>query len=109
MLLGQYWDSGERQCGSVGTGYGYGWGMGGWVIRVGIPGYYPAPARRSCYQRSGPRKPSKGWSGWVAGPGASEPHDHPLRDPAGPYGARSAVMSLSSGKRRLWANKGEIQ
>ena len=51
------------------------WGVPGWVYRVGIPGwqYGVLPshrARRVHTQRSGPRRPCRGRSGWGMGPGA---------------------------------------
>ena len=76
-------------------------GMGtGWVGGGVIPG---TPSQllgeRSCNQRSGPRKPCKGWSGWVAGARASGyPPFGPGRVPAGP-------SLVTSSECRLWANK----
>ena len=66
----------------------------GWVpgtgIRVGRGGAIPVPthhaARGGPYQRSGPRKPCRGWSGWVGAGrtvfGGGDGQDHP----SGPVG-----------------------
>ena len=63
------------------------WVQAGRVYRVGNTGY-PATARCSRrgvpHQRSGPRKPCKGWSGWV-GYSSDAPGDHP-------FGARSVPL-----------------
>ena len=54
-------------------------------------GYTGSPARcpgRSPVQRSGPRKPCKGWSGWYWGPGALgvRRRGRPWYHPPGPVG-----------------------
>ena len=48
-----------------GTGWGVPGGYGdGWVPGEGYTGYYPAARGEVQIQRSGPRKPRRGWSGW---------------------------------------------
>ena len=61
----------DAQNGGAGLGCTTG-GYTGWVPGRVIPGYtQPArfAARRHPDQRSGPRKPYRGWSGWVWGSG----------------------------------------
>ena len=87
----------------------------GGVYRVGntgvIPGTQPSCSRRSPTQRSGPRKPCRGWSGWgwgpgVLGPAAGTALHPPLRGPVGLPREPSLVQDLSD--CRLLAYRGEI-
>ena len=80
----------------------------GGYTRVGITGGYRGVlpnhlARGGSYQRSGPRKPCKGWSGWV-GPGRTvsgggDGQDHPAGPVRHPLGALPVLPS----ECRLWA------
>ena len=93
-----------------GRGMGTGWVPGGCYTGV-IPTQPRCSRREDPVQRSGPRKPCRGWSGWywgwtdvlVFGGG-----DGSWRPPCGP--GRVPGPSLSPGplECRLWANKGEI-
>ena len=83
--------------------------LDGWVTRVGIPGwvregvlpgYYPAARGGVLNQRSGPRKPCRGWSGWVQGSGRTRYGDgggdgryHPS-GPVGPTSGPSLYLPL---------------
>ena len=104
------------QRGRAVAGYGTRVGIPGWVIpgctRVGNTGY-PATARQGAEpvtSGAGPGSPLQGdWSGWVTGAGTVPSACHPAvrpsprtthSGPCRPSGARSAVLGLSSGKRR---------
>ena len=90
-------------------------GVPGWVYRVGTQGLYRcttqpprAEPKGAISQRSGPRKPCRGWSGWGYGgwatpsrvpglgnPGPCTTHSrHPV-----PSGARFAVQGPPRSKR----------
>ena len=97
---------------------GYQGGYTGLGTRVGIAGWVwgglyrvpsQLPARRSHRQRSGPRSPCRGRSGWSVGPGAPE---LARTTPAGP-GRSPLVPSLSwqplPGNTRLLANKARFK
>ena len=91
---------------SVGRVYGHGWVYGVWGLggyREGIPVHPASCSRRSQETAERARKPCRGWSGGLLGPGAravSPPT--PLRS-----GARSAGIHPSPSKPRLLANIGE--
>ena len=58
----------------VHVGYGLGTGYGtGWVYRVGNTGSHPPKSPPRGYQRSGPRRPCRGRSGWVSSCGVGGP------------------------------------
>ena len=62
-------------------GVWYQGGYTGWVI-PGHGTHRPAARKEQTYQRSGPRRPCRGRSGWVGAAGASELLTHP----SGPVG-----------------------
>ena len=81
--------------------------------RVGIPGgvvgglYRVLPSHLESggsYQRSGPRKPHRGWSGWVTAAAPARAQNPPLRGPVGTLQGPSLVLTSP----RLLANRDEI-
>ena len=74
--------------------------------------YYPPStllARRAHNQRSGPRKPCKGWSGWVMRPGApAGPWYHPA-GPVGHPGALPVPGPSSPGNAASWPIKARLR
>ena len=88
----------------------YGVGTAGWVYRVGIQGGYRGGLYRvlpsqlleeQTRQRSGPRKPCRGWSGWPGAADAPADGDGPVPTlrarsvPLGPPWYRTLQMSAS--------------
>ena len=90
------------------SGYGHGTGIG-YGDRVGntegYTGYLPDTVKRSMIQRSGPRRPCRGRSGWDHAQRARAPRTHP----PGPVGLQPPWFWDLSPECRLLANKGENQ
>ena len=73
----------QRPCSGVWGPGGYRGGYTGWVYRVGntrVPSQLESGGH---IQRSGPRKPCKGWSGWDM---SAAPARAPRTHPSGPVG-----------------------
>ena len=101
--------------GTMSASSGYGVRYGVWY-RVGIPGgVIPVPSTKGpntlsggSSQRSGPRNPCRGWSGW--GTAAAHPGPaHPAPTPPGPGRSLQALPGAGWALHRLLANKGEIK
>ena len=100
-------DAQNGGAGRVGIQGGYtGW-VSGWVIR-GCTTQPPARVRKSPVQRSGPRNPCRGWSGWYWGldacPGCTAGGDGP-GPPCGPGRVPWPLPVQDLANTRLLANK----